>query len=252
MQRAAVEHIDELIALWKEVFSDDDSFLIPFLEARRDSSDVYYTEKDGRIVSQIWYLAVKAIVNQQTVPMQLIVGVATDKAYRKQGLMTSLINETRMNYTCPLVLYPAVRGYYEKNGFFSSSRARMFTLSEKQLKMDDEHDAARLDDIYTEAIRAKGGLLRDSFAWHGILEDNLLISTKEAYALYSPEKKLITEAAAASKEGAMALIERLGGKVTAIPGSIMEQVLIDTGTPSEEVKLGMCSENLDIYIAEQY
>lgn len=252
MQRAAVEHLDELIALWKEVFCDDDSFLIPFLEARKDSSDVYYTEKDGRIVSQIWYLAAEALISQQTVPMRLIVGVATDKAYRKHGLMTSLINETRKNYTCPLVLYPAVRGYYEKNGFYSSSRARMFTLSEKQLKMDDEYKIESLDEIYTESIRKKGGLLRDSYAWHGILEDHLIVSTKDAYALYSPEKKLITEAAAASAEGARALIERVGGKVTAIPGSIMEQVLIDTGTPSEEVMLGMCSENLDIYIAEQY
>lgn len=252
MQRTAVEHLDGLVTLWKEVFKDDDSFLVPFLKARQASADVYYTEKDGRIVSAVWYLGAEALINRSREDVRLIVGVATDSRYRKQGLMASLIESSRKNYTCPLVLYPAVRKYYEKNGFYSSSKAFTFTLEEKRLQTEDSWDIEVLDDIYTEAIKEKGGLLRDSYAWQAILEDHLLISTDGAYALYSPEEKHITEAAARSEESAEALLGKLGGRVTAIPGSAMEKILLEKKQPKEETLLGMCSENLDIYIAEQY
>lgn len=252
MQRAAVGHLDELVTLWKEVFKDDDSFLVPFLNARQASADVYYIEKDGRLVSAIWYLGAEALINRKREAVRLIVGVATDSRYRKQGLMASLIESSRRNYTCPLVLYPAVRKYYEKNGFYSSSKAFTFTLNEKKLQTEDSWDIEELDAVYTESIKEKGGLLRDSYAWQAILEDHLLIRNNGAYALYSPGEKHITEAAAISEESAVELLEKLGGRITAIPGSAMEKKLLELKLPKEETLLGMCSENLDIYIAEQY
>lgn len=252
MQRDIVEHLDELIKLWEEVFKDDDSFLVPFLAARRDTADVYYTKRDGKIVSAIWYLKADALIDSKVEEVRLIAGVATDKEYREQGLMAELIASSRKNYTCPLVLYPAVRKYYEKNGFYSSSKALTFTLDERELCFTDDYSINDMNSIYTSSIKNKGGLLRDAYAWHSILEDHYLIRVDEAYALYSPVENRIIEAAAATREGAEALLSKLGGKVTAIPASEIETLLLKEGYNAEETMLGMCSQNIDIYIAEQY
>lgn len=252
MQRATVAQLEELTILWKEVFKDDDSFLVPFLEARWNLSDVYYTELDGRIVSAIWYIRNQSLIDGKREDIRLIAGVATAAEYRKRGIMASLLEESRNNYTCPLVLYPAVRRYYEKHGFYSSSKALTFTLEDGLVKAENSYDIAELDEIYRESIKKRGGLLRDSYAWHSILEDHLLVKAEGAYALYSMEEKKFIEAAASSRKGAESLLEKLSGRVTAIPGSLMEEQLEKAGFKTEETLLGMCSDNIDIYIAEQY
>lgn len=252
MQRAVEARLDELIDLWKRVFEDTDEFLVPFLKARKDITDVYFEERDGRIVATIWYIRTPALIKGERQDVMLISGVATDKAYRRQGIMASLIEESRQNYTVPLVLYPAVRSYYEANGFYSSSKATTYILPENKFSFQERYDTNLLNSIYSQSIRKNGGLLRDKYAWEDILSDNYLIYTDGAYALFSPEEGGIKEAAAADEKSAKALLPLLGGKVTAIPGCALDSILSSMEYPSSEKLLGMCSEDNGIYIAEQY
>lgn len=252
MQRAVAARLDELIDLWKRVFEDTDEFLLPFLKARKDLSEVYYEEREGKIVAAIWYIRTPALISGKEQEVQLISGVATDKAYRRQGIMASLIASSRRNYTVPLVLYPAVRGYYEANGFFSTSKATAYTLPEIKMSFQERYDINLLNSVYTQSIRKTDGLLRDEYAWSDILSDNYLIYTEGAYALFSPEEGEIKEAAALDEEAARKLLSRLGGRVTAIPGSALDDLLCTMDYPQEVRLLGMCSEDNGIYIAEQY
>ena len=252
MQSSLRNNFDELIALWKEVFKDDDDFLIPFFNARKDDLDVYYIKEDNKIVSVIYYIKTKALIHKKEEEVRLIVGVAIKKEYRKRGLMASLIASSRKHYTCPLLLYPAVRAYYEANGFYSSSKALTFTFKERKLSFQSEYNIKTLNDIYNTSIRSKGGLLRDEYAWHSLLEDHYLIFCNDSYALYNVKERCFSEATALNEAGSKELISSLSGKVTVIPGSFLEEYLIKQGYKGEETLLGMSSTPLDIYIAEQY
>lgn len=243
---------EELISLWKEVFQDDDSFLKPFLEAREKDAEVFFKEHDGKIIAMIWFLRQKALIDKRIQEVRLISGVATKKEYRKRGIMTELLDSSSRKYDVPLILFPAVRAFYEEQGFYSSSKARVFTLAEKKHNFMDGCNIKLLDDIYRESIEKEGGLLRDEYAWKELLSSNALISIDKAYALYSFEKKLFIEAAALDKKSSESLLQLIGGRISTIPGSFFEGFLLNKDIPYEENLMGMCSENIPFYIAEQY
>ena len=243
---------EELISLWKEVFQDDDSFLKPFLEAREKDAEVFFKEHDGEIIAMVWFLRQKALIDEKIQDVRLISGVATKKEYRKRGIMTELLASASREYDVPLILFPAVRDFYEEQGFYSSSKARVFTLAEKKPEFMDGRDIELLDSIYRESIEKEGGLLRDEYAWRELLSSNALISIDKAYALYSFEKNLFIEATALDKKSSESLLQLIGGKVSTIPGSFFEGFLLNKDIPYEETLMGMCSENIPFYIAEQY
>ncbi len=243
---------EELISLWKEVFKDDDSFLKPFLEARERDAEVFFEEQNGEIIAMVWFLRQQALIEGSIREIRLISGVATKEEYRKRGIMTKLLTSSCSQYKLPLVLFPAVRAFYEDNGFYSSSKIKCFRLPEKKLNFMNTYDIKHLDRIYMESIYKNGGLLRDDYAWKELLSSYALITIDNAYAIYSFEEEAFIEATATEEESATALLNLIGGKVNTIPGSFLEEFLMKKEVPYEEKLMGMCSENIPFYIAEQY
>lgn len=243
----------ELKKLWIETFNDSEEFFDDFYKHRFSSSIVYLLEDDRELISAAWYIKSKYYLDEEIKDCFFVVGVATKEEYRKQGHMKTLLEEANLNATSPVFLYPAVRPYYEKLGF-TSGHAFLFDIPSHDVPefKYSEFDINKLNEIYTASIKRCNGLIRDEYAWSEISNDYHVLIEEEAYMLVSKETGRIEEATALDKHSALVIYPYLYGKVTVLPHSPLEKLLVKKEESHTKILLGMSNNGENIYIKEQY
>ncbi|MFA6689300.1 MAG: GNAT family N-acetyltransferase [Sphaerochaetaceae bacterium] len=283
IRSARVVDREELQELWGLVFDEEPGFLDMFFSLRFDPSHVFLIEEDGRIVSALHALPSRFLrADGDTSDATNIVGAATLAQYRRRGYMEALLKHVRKSGTTPVLLYPAVRAYYEKNGFCSCSVSTLYDLErsggiqEDRCRPDETHSQPdeifsnalldRFDAAYVASITPKGGLLRDRDGWKLLLQGYApSIVTEDgrrygsagfAYAFVVGDTAV--ETAAQDGPSAQALIDALTdrgvAKVRAMEASPVDTFLSASALPRSTMQEGMTFPALpgNPFIGEQY
>lgn len=107
--------------LWKDSFGDTDPFMEYYFSERADEGDKYCQYDGGKLASILYVNPIKIHVNENLIETGYIVGVATHKEYRRQGLMEQNMEQVLSDFrekNVPFVLLMAEhQEYYEKFGF---------------------------------------------------------------------------------------------------------------------------------------
>lgn len=270
IRRASAADKEELKALWQVVFNEEQGFLEDFFSLRFAPDNIFLIETDGVIVSALHALDVRFLdVRQGTMNASYIVGAATLEAYRKRGYMEELLKHVREQAAGPVLLYPAVRAYYEKHGFSSCSSSTVYDLrrichasSDATTCGEKPLDIEKLNEAYEASIQGNGGLLRDAVAWKFILDGyrSDIIQINEvygtAYALIQDGRA--TETGASTLQAAQNLLDELGARqvdsIKTIQGSVIDKLLSVTNVPFTSRLEGMSFPDIENnpYIGEQY
>lgn len=284
IRKATPADKDELKKLWSIVFQEEPGFLETFFARRFAPENIFLAEVDGAIVSALHAPPVKFLTTEGTrIDAVYVVGAATLAEHRKRGYMEALLSAVKQESKVPVLLYPAVRRYYEKNGFSSCSSTKVYDLTQPHAQLDiatpsrtelpprsqksDSELIGKLNTAYETSITVQGGLLRDAIAWEFLLEEyysemSFIEDDEYGVAYAFVRNGQAVETAAQSVEAGKLLLEQLinrheGRQVTglrAIGGSPLDRVLTALGmqyTPFEEGMSFPYIEN-NPYIGEQY
>lgn len=262
IRRAEFQDTAALTRLWKNVFNDDDSFIIKFFNERFSPHNAAVAEADGEIVSAVHWIQCELLTHEGVYPASYIVGAATSQEFRKQGIMSGMLEFCKdLCRESFLVLFPAVRDFYEKQGFKTASFVRRYALNRNYTEPAEaaEPTTDELNEAYNiMLLQVGGGISRDSTAWSFILDEKSVVFVKSAegvaYALM--KDGIAFETAASSLESAEMLLNRLSSEnvkyVQAAPNTYIDSLLF--GEEHETIKMGMLYPELDhnVYISEQY
>lgn len=254
--KALLSDFEELKQLWNVVFDEEKTFLDSFFSKRFASENIFIARFNDKIVSALH--ALKATYRQESSSFDCsyIVGASTLQQYRGQGHMGKLLELTAKNYNHPITLFPAIRPYYEKYNYITTSSLLSFPLDDKTdapitpLALDVEH----LNFIYNQATSKEGSLSRDKINWHFLTDGYETVMVENGYAFI--HENIAVETMATTKEAAKNIIsllkERKIGTIQVLKDSPFVSLLTDKNY--EEVLMGMSTSKnmLGVYIAEQY
>jgi len=266
IEKATTKDLEELKRLWSIVFQEEPEFLERFFAQRFFPEHIVVARKEGEIVSALHALPSTYVQDKAEKHCSFIVGAATYAQHRKQGIMGELLAYTKATTDHPITLFPAVRPFYEANGFMTTSSIEEYWLPQNKKNDQDKQTNlsyslseekailfSDLDRIYREATKAEGALVRDELGWNFLIEGYELTSLQDAYAFI--KDGIAVEAMATSRKAAGELIALLESKqiekLRVIPNSPFASllkgpfVLIPMGMSTEESMRG-------VYIAEQY
>ncbi|MGB4407604.1 MAG: GNAT family N-acetyltransferase [Sphaerochaeta sp.] len=263
--RATALDFDELKMLWSIVFQEDPEFLERFFNQRFLPEHIFVARKEGEIVSALHALPSTYIQDKAEKQCSFIVGAATYASHRKQGIMGELLAYTKTTTGHPVTLFPAVRPFYEANGYITTSSMEEYWIPQNKEEEKEQPNQtprfsgekplspAALDRIYREATKEKGALLRDGLGWNFLIDGYELTSVKDAYAFI--KEGIAVEAMAVSEEAAKELLSLLNSKqitkLRVIPNSPFAPLLEG---PYVQIPMGMSTDESmrGVYIAEQY
>lgn len=243
--------------LWSVVFDEEPAFLEKFFRLRYSPAQIFVAREGSVIASALHALPSTYCKDGEERRCGFVVGAATYEKYRKQGLMSRLLSYAREEIGCPLTLFPAVRPFYEKNGYFTTSTMLGFDLVQPvncSPGRESSPTAGELDAIYRQATAKTGALTRDPIAWEFLLDGYGLVAVDGAYAL--TKGNVAVETMATGRESAANLLGLLVSKnvqsCSVLPSSPFASLLSDR-SPSV-LPMGMATDKeLDgVYIAEQY
>lgn len=256
IEKAHADDFEELKQLWSVVFDEEPAFLEHFFSKRFSFDHIVVAREDGTIVSALHALPCSYQQHGKIKPCAYIVGAATYQAYRKRGIMGKLLAYTKETYTIPITLFPAVRPFYEANGYITTSNMKEYALT-TQSGHDIESiplSIEQLDEIFCKETAAEGALLRDRLAWESLLSGYELYAVKEGYALVKDH--VAVETLASQEHAAKELLQLLHNNhvktCRIIPNTLMETQFSEK--PFTLVPMGMSTDTTmaGIYIAEQY
>ena len=273
IERATTKDLEELKMLWSIVFQEEPAFLERFFAQRFFPEHIVVARKEGEIVSALHALPLTYVQDSIEKKCSFIVGAATYANHRKQGIMGELLSYTKETTDHPITLFPAVRPFYEANGYITTSSMEEYripqTLGTEGEKQDDQvrqdtptnpsptenktKSFSALDRIYREATKEEGALSRDELGWNFLIDGYDLHAVQDAYAFI--KDGIAVEAMAISKEAANELISLLQSnqieKLRAIPNSPFASLLKG---PFVQIPMGMSTDESmrGVYIAEQY
>ncbi len=263
IERATKKDFEELKMLWSIVFQEEPAFLEHFFNQRFLPEHIVVARKDGAIVSALHALPSTYMQDSNEKDCAFIVGAATYASHRKQGIMGDLLAYTKETTRHPITLFPAVRPFYEANGYITTSTMEEYRIpqngqsKEKNQLSASLHEqslpSSALDLIYREATKEAGALMRDELGWNFLLDGYQLASVQGAYAFI--KDGVAVEAMAMEKEAAIKLVSLLDSyqvkKLRVIPNSPFATLLEG---PFVQVPMGMSTEAgmHGVYIAEQY
>ena len=257
IERAKPSDYQELKQLWLIVFDEEPTFLEHFFATRISYQDIFVAREDDRLVSALHALPLYYHKQGEEHPTSYIVGAATYKEYRRRGIMGKLLEATKEAYDHPITLFPAVRPFYEANGYFTTSSALSFSLEAEIRKRENlavQHTYQNLDAIYREATSEEGALLRDEEAWSFLTDGYEVLSVEGGYAFITEGKAV--ETMVLNKDGASSMLsllkERGITEVHTLASSPLANLIgREKGVP---IPMGMSTskELQGVYIAEQY
>lgn len=243
--------------LWSVVFEEEPEFLKRFFTQRFQADHIIVARKEGVIVSALHALSSTYTQNSLERPCIFIVGAATYEEHRKQGIMGKLLAYTQQHFSCPITLFPAVRPFYEANGYLTTSSLEKYHLSPKEALAasykEKAFDWEDYDALYRAATQKEGALMRDEKGWDFLVDGYSLACVEGAYAFI--KDGLALEAMATGEQEAAQLLSLLHDRgvteIQVLPSSPFTTLL--SGTPVL-VPMGMSTEPsmLGVYIAEQY
>lgn len=253
-RRAEQKDFSSLKDLWSVVFNEEPTFLEKFFSTRFDERSIFLAEENNTIVAALHALRSSYTKQGVSKPCSFIVGAATLETYRKRGIMSELLKLTSDSIDDPITLFPAVRPYYEKNGYFTTSSVVEYAIAPSlTLEVRQEGFAyTDLNRIYTEATSPTGSLDRDELAWSFLTDGYESVAVKDGYAFLLNGKAV--EAMALTEEAARSLLGILARRgvttIHVLPNSPFE-ALLSNGT---SVPMGMATDKAleGLYIAEQY
>ncbi len=121
------EELPKAKTLWKQAFEDSDAY-IDFNFSRNIDLSYSIGAFDGDVLACMLFMIKKSMactLNGKTVEVYFIVGVATDKTYRRQGIASKILEEADrflFNLGVPVVyLYPFNHQFYKKQGYHTVS-----------------------------------------------------------------------------------------------------------------------------------
>jgi len=266
IERATSNDLEELKSLWSIVFQEEPEFLERFFAQRFSPEHIVVARKEGEIVSALHALPSTYIQDKAEKQCSFIVGAATYAHHRKQGIMGELLAYTKATTGHPVTLFPAVRPFYEANGYITTSSMEEYWIPQNKESDKDKQATitysfpegkailfSGLDRIYREATKAEGALMRDELGWNFLIDGYELTSLQDAYAFI--KDGIAVEAMATSRKAARELIALLESKqiekLRAIPNSPFASLLKG---PYVQIPMGMSTEESmrGVYIAEQY
>jgi GNAT superfamily N-acetyltransferase len=257
IERAKDADFQELKDLWSIVFDEEPEFLEKFFSLRFSPENIFVARDQGKIVSALHALPSFYHKDNAVRKCAFIVGAATYTEYRKKGIMSHLLTYCKKNLDCPVTLFPAVRPFYEKNGYTTTSEMLRFDLTEASLLQAGEPVELcpkELDGIYMQATAASGALMRDSLAWQFLLDGYDLLSVRGAYAF--TKDNIAVEAMAIDEESARNLIGLMELKTisacTVLYDSPFTSLLSENRLTLIPMGMSTASFMKGCYIAEQY
>jgi predicted acetyltransferase len=255
IRRSEEQDRSELYHLWSSVFEEDPAWLERYIATRWSDEHIILAAVDGKLASALHALEASYVQKGVEQPCSYIVGAATYPEYRRQGLMGQLLAETARLYEHPITLFPAVRPFYEANGYATTSSLISYPLGEYSKSADSKSLGwEELDTIYRIFNAEYGYLVRDEVAWSFLLDGYGLCSVADGYALI--KDGVAIEACALSSGAARCLVHLLSSRgittLQTLAGSHFDGLL---GTEkSAPIPMGMSTElsMQGVYIAEQY
>ncbi len=256
IERANKDDHQMLKDLWKEVFNEEETFLERFFSTRIQYEHIFVAREEGRIVSALHALPSTYLQNGSEHDCSFIVGAATYASWRRKGIMGSLLQAVREAYSHPITLFPAVRPFYEANGYFTTSSLLQFPLGaiEKVPAHSKPIVFSELDAIYRTANEREGALLRDEEGWKFLTDGYETVAVQDGYAFLSEGKAV--EAFTLSKDAAKHLLSLLSERKVSVVQTLFADPLAEllgqeTAVP---IPMGMSTDQSmhGVYIAEQY
>jgi len=117
----------QLYSLWNEAFGDSDEVIDMFYKSVIKADNTVLAEEDGRVISALYLIKAEITVNKKDYKAYYIYAAATDKKYRRRGVMGKLLEfcsalseKRNVDY---LFLHPETEklySYYAKNGFVTA------------------------------------------------------------------------------------------------------------------------------------
>ncbi len=258
IRTAMPEERDALYELWAEVFEEDLVWLDRFFATRYDPSHILVATVDGVLASALHALPATYIQDNREYPCSYIVGAATDPAYRRQGLMGRLLSAVQKSSTTPVTLFPAVRHFYEANGYITTSSLLSFNLTNQESSsiaaLDPLPSWDFFDTLYRTCFAQEGFLVRDAIAWEFLITGYKTLATEGAYAFI--KDGVAIEAVASDEQAAGALLALLQEQAVTSVQTLSDSPLARALAPEKGVPTPMGMSTASgmggVYIAEQY
>lgn len=115
---------NQLYRLWQEAFGDAEKDIDLFFKSVIKADNTVVGETDGKIVSALYLIEAEIVRGDNSYPAYYVYAAATDKKFRRQGIMAKLLEYSselaRQRGVDYLFLHPETEklyGYYAKNGF---------------------------------------------------------------------------------------------------------------------------------------
>lgn len=145
--------LNDLKALYKECFSDSDKCREYLFNTKLGIPNAYYENLKGDIVCALYLVDKQLKYLKKAINTPFIVALATAKKYRKQGHATRLVERTLNKLVKPFVmLYPDVKGFYEKMDFVYVSQDDVL---QEDLIREKTSDSKKLLELYKEKSKGK-------------------------------------------------------------------------------------------------
>lgn len=130
--------VEKMKSLWKETFGDSQEYIDLIFKNYFDASNVLYEERDGMVVSSLLTIPYNFETKTgKTLRGLYLCGLATNRGYRRRGLMTGLIEEANRkaqsegyDFTFLIPAGDLVRPYYKARGYHDS----FFKIKERYVK----------------------------------------------------------------------------------------------------------------------
>lgn len=117
---------NDLIALWKEAFGDEEEAIKLFLYSRYIPDNTVVAEENGRIVSMLFLLEGKLYIKRKQYSSYYLYAAATAKSERGRGIMAEMLafaERTALNrkidFICLKPAEESLYGYYSRFGYKS-------------------------------------------------------------------------------------------------------------------------------------
>lgn len=257
LSRATDNDISQLKTLWLEVFNSPKTFINDFFENRWKIDHCYIAKENNNIVSAIHCLQFSYTRNMTVTEISYIVGCATKPEYRKQGLITSLLDLAHKEEGKILTLNSNLNPFFERHGFYYSSQNVCYPLLVNSRK-NVTNCTDDISSIYVNATEETGSLDRDFYAWK-LLRDNCKTiiaqsNLQRAYALVIDD--VAFETMCEGRESAIALkkkMEEFNISQVWMPSNSPLSYLFNTSPTF--IPLGMSNEKnicAGIYIPQQF
>jgi predicted acetyltransferase len=204
--------LKDLKALYMECFSDSKECVDYLFSQRLGIHNAEYEYLNDKLAVAMYLVKKPLIYHNKQVFIDFVVGLATAAEQRKKGLALQLMRRSVEKSQAPFVmLYPAVKGFYEKMDFATISFDDKINYEDYTLEPSTAEKMLKVYERYIEGMDFRMPMTKESFA--GMIEItrldggafNMLKKNDEIVGFGNGEEGIALDCAA-KEDGAMARI----------------------------------------------